>query len=700
MRRLLALLILLPCGLAFAAPDGFLRSVREVNEFLEHGTGRTNYLLAVQVYSDPTDVAMLVRDETGRTVISNQRPVDGLRKGDLLEIRGYASVNPNGETWTQPMEVATCGNEPVPEPTDIGLADLNRPENAYLPVRVSGTVFSVTPDEFDDDCIVVMLCDGEATVPVILARPVFEKSGVRPDATIRLTGYYWRSFSGIRKYTGPGVVHDPATPVEILSPPPDDPFAAPPLERRFYRTPEEIARMGPRTIRGRVIAAWDGGQLMAKADDSRILNISMMEGVPTPRLGEAGVFVGYPYTDLMRINLMRARFRPADVPETPEDEPETISAENLVAGNLLTTNDIWLVTYHGKLLRLNGTVLSLPTEQSPEQRLYLDCGAVQVPVDISACPEVARQVAVGSEVEATGRCLLETESWRSDNVFPHLRGIVIVTRTAQDVRVTKRPPWWTAERLARVVGLSLAVLAVAFAWIVALLRLAERRGQALYRSRQAENEERNAREVAELRMQDRLRLAMVLHDTISQNLTGATLQMGTAAQFVGTDGERAIRHIDIATRTLDSCREELRNCIWDLRSNTLDEQDLNEALRRTVQRLVGEARLEIRLDVPRERLSDNTVHALMNIVRELATNAVRHGGASVVRIEGALEGGMLRCTVSDDGCGFDPDNRPGMAEGHFGLQGIEERIDELGGELDIHGGSGEGARVSFRIPAE
>jgi NarL family two-component system sensor histidine kinase LiaS len=201
-------------------------------------------------------------------------------------------------------------------------------------------------------------------------------------------------------------------------------------------------------------------------------------------------------------------------------------------------------------------------------------------------------------------------------------------------------------------------------------------------------------------MRDRTRLAVELHDTISQNLTGATMQIGTAAQFVGTDAARAVRHIDIATRTLDACREELRNCIWDLRSNTLDEQDLNEALRRTVQRLVGEARLEIRLDVPREKLSDNTVHALMNIVRELATNAVRHGGASVVRIEGALEGGMLRCTVSDDGCGFDPDNRPGMAEGHFGLQGIEERIDELGGELDIHGGSGEGARISFRIPAE
>ena len=266
--------------------------------------------------------------------------------------------------------------------------------------------------------------------------------------------------------------------------------------------------------------------------------------------------------------------------------------------------------------------------------------------------------------------------------------------------MTKRPSWWTPKRLARVVGLSLAGLVVALAWIVALLRLAERRGRALYRSRQTEDAERHAREIAELRMRDRTRLAVELHDTISQNLTGATMQIGTAAQFVGTDAARAVRHIDIATRTLDACREELRNCIWDLRSNTLDEKDLAAAVRRTVQRLVGDARLDIRFDAPREKISDNAVHALLNIVRELAANAVRHGGASVVRVSGSLEDGMLSCAVEDDGFGFDPDDRPGLAEGHFGLQGVEERVDELGGELSIRSRKGEGTRVSFRIRAE
>ncbi len=82
--------LLLPCALASAAPDGVLRTAREVNEFLERGHGKTNYVLSVQVINDPADTAMIVRDETGRTAVPNQNPVAGLRKGDLLEIRGFA----------------------------------------------------------------------------------------------------------------------------------------------------------------------------------------------------------------------------------------------------------------------------------------------------------------------------------------------------------------------------------------------------------------------------------------------------------------------------------------------------------------------------------------------------------------------------------------------------------------------------------
>ena len=703
MKRHAFFFLLALCGSVVAvSADGVLCTTRQVTEFLECGHGQTNFTLSVQLINDPSEAGLIVQDETGRIVIFNRKPAAPVRKGDLLEISGYCSVSSSGESWSQALCITRTGSTPPPEPSDITISELNKPENAFLPVRISGNVFSVTADEFDNNYVIIMLCDGEATVPVAVTRSAFGKSGVRPDATIRLSGRYWRSLSGTRKYTGPSVVHDASTPIEILSPPPEDPFSAPPLERRFYRSPDEIARMGPRTICGRVIAAWGNDQLMIKAEGGRIVNITMMEGFAPPRVGDTGVFVGYPYTDLMRINLMRARFQPRTLHDLPADadEPTEMSADGLIAANMLTTNGRWVVSYHGELLRLSGTIRSLPMETSPEQRIYITSGSCQIPIDVSTCRDTTRRLSVGSEIEVTGRCLLETESWRTDNLFPHIRGFAVIVRSPDDIRVTKTPPWWTPGRLLTIIGVILAGLAGSLVWVFALHRLAERRGQALYRSRQEQNQERQTREIAELRMQDRTRLAVELHDTISQNLTGATMQMGTAAQLVETDRAQALRHIDIATRTLDSCREELRNCIWDLRSNTLDEKDLNEAIRKTVQRLVGDAKLQIRFNIPREKLSDNTVHALMQIVRELATNAVRHGGASLIRIAGALEGNMLFCSVADDGCGFDPDNRPGLADGHFGLQGIEERIDELDGEIKIDSRRDEGTRIAFRIKAE
>ena len=679
--------LLLPYCLAAVPSDGLLHTAREVNDFLEHGQGKTNFTLSVQAIDDPQGKCFFVQDKTGQLSIGNAKVTEGVRKGDLLDMQGYASVNPNGETWCEPVEITRRGNAPAPAPVDIRLSDLDKPENAYLPVRVTGTVFSITPDEFDDSFVIVMLCDGDAMLPVILTKESYDKSGLLPDATVRLSGHYWRSLSGIRKYTGPCVIHDALIAPEILSPPPDNPFAAPPLERRFYRTPDEIARLGPRTVSGHVVAVWGSGHLMVRESDGRIVNVTMMDGSDSPRPDETGVFVGYPYSDLMRINLMQARFQPKGLPDSPRDVPISVTVEKLIADKWLTTENGIAVTYHGRLLRLNGTIRSLPTAENPEQRLYLACGAYMVPVDIGCCPEVARQVPIGSEVEVTGRCLLETESWRTDNVFPHVRGFAIITCAANDIRVTKYPPWWTPARLMTAGGLLLAALLGAFAWIFA-------------RTQRARDEERRTREIAELRMQDRTRLAVELHDTISQNLTGATMQMGTAAQLVETDRAQAVRHIDIATRTLDSCREELRNCIWDLRNNALDVPDFNEAIRMALQRLTGGVNLQIRFNIPREKLSDNTVHALMRIVRELATNAVRHGAAKTIRIAGALEDGILRFSVTDDGRGFDPENRPGLAEGHFGLQGIEERVDELGGGMEITSKPGGGARVSIWIRSE
>ena len=86
------------------------------------------------------------------------------------------------------------------------------------------------------------------------------------------------------------------------------------------------------------------------------------------------------------------------------------------------------------------------------------------------------------------------------------------------------------------------------------------------------------------------------------------------------------------------------------------------------------------------------------IIRELTLNAIKHGGAKHVKIAGAEEGSVLRFSVRDDGAGFDPDTVPGVTEGHFGLEGIRQRVRSFSGTFDMERTAEGGMRAIVTIP--
>ena len=112
---------------------------------------------------------------------------------------------------------------------------------------------------------------------------------------------------------------------------------------------------------------------------------------------------------------------------------------------------------------------------------------------------------------------------------------------------------------------------------------------------------------------------------------------------------------------------------------------------------IGDAVLQVRFDVRRRTFSENTMHAILRIVRELAVNAVRHGQATRILVAGSLEGQKLLFSVRDNGCGFDPERCPGLEQGHYGLQGIRERIDAFEGEIEIRSRPGDGTKVTIAL---
>ena len=143
----------------------------------------------------------------------------------------------------------------------------------------------------------------------------------------------------------------------------------------------------------------------------------------------------------------------------------------------------------------------------------------------------------------------------------------------------------------------------------------------------------------------------------------------------------------------------MRNILWDLRSQVLDEPDIEKAIQQILEPCSDGADIRIRFAVPRDRLTESTARAIFCIVRELVVNAIRHGGATSIRIAGSVENGLLLCSVRDNGCGFDPASAPGAEEGHFWLVGIRERVDAVGGSIEIESAPGKGTRISLSMPA-
>ena len=688
--------LLLATGSALAAPS-VLRHARDVQLLTDADYARhIPFEMHGKVIGTLHRSSLILEDGTGRISI-HLDITNRIANGDFVTLSGRSEVNDQRKNHLFAYSYAKTGSgEPV-RPVAASLEDIIAGKYDLMTVRTSATVTDTFKDEIDPQYgHMTLYADGRSIDLAFLDA----KAGTNDyrqlvNAEIAVTAICVPQSGGWRIFNGTTLHLANCDDITVLKPAPSDPFEVEPLGDIHHISPEVIAGMGRRRIDGRVIAIWRGDRIMIRTETGATVEAFLSHGMSAPAFGETVRVAGFPNTDLFNINLDNAIWRPENVAGLPSEPAATnMTAEALLADKHGKRR--FNMPFHGRTVRLRGIVRNIPSPDDEYARLHLECGNFVIPVDASGVGASLPVLTIGTEVELTGMCLMDVDNWMPRTPMPRVKSFTLVLRTPDDVHILSRPPWWTPGRLLVVICSLLAALVAIGVWNRTLRRLVERRSRQLAK-------EQIARRNAESRREERTRLAVALHDSLSQNLAAVAFQISSAesARTAARDTETG-QHLKTAERMLDSCRTELRHCLWDLRGDALDERDFQKAIRQTVETVRCDASVDVDFRVARTRLNDSAAHAVLMIVRELVSNAVRHGKARHATVRGALDGEQLVLTVTDDGSGFDVQSNPGIREGHFGLEGIRQRIKRLGGDVRIVSSRGKGASVtlSFNIKGE
>ena len=637
--------------------------------------------------------SFVIDDGTGRMPLYASAQTEPVALGDRIVASGKAvlgwSTDLYDDILTPELDVTVLAHGPAPDRLPTTVASLARETRDFLHVCVTGTVVEIIRDDIDATCvflqikekndILLLAADGRSGERILqgAARLLY--------ATVRIRGLFCRNLTGMRIFLGPHVTLSDPDGLEIVSPPIADPYDTPLLDPLRTTDPRAIAAHERGAVVGTVLAVRPGGRLILRGRRDRLCTVNLAEGVAPPACGVCIRLVGRPTTDLYHLNLTHAFWRPEPQEALPPEAPEDLSRHWPLARDRTPLK----MGSHGRAMRLCGKVLGVSDMADGFHRLELANGdgctlSVEAPKAVAVPP-------VGATVSATGIWVCDIDNWRPDAILPPISGQALVLRGSGDLTVLAQPSLWTPVRVKALIG-ALCLLLVGIAiWNGILRRLIERRGRELYREKIAVAKSR-------LKVGERTRLAVELHDALSQTLAGVSLHIDAVEEAaVRNRRGEVLLQLETARLTLKACREELRNCLWDLRNDALDEPDAAQAIRRTVLPHLAGAKLTLRFPVARRRLSDSTFHAVLRIIRELVVNAVRHGKARHLAIAGALYGRTLSFSVQDNGSGFSPDLRPGPESGHFGLQGIQERLDRFGGVLLVTSHPGKGSKVTVRI---
>ena len=646
--------------------------------------------------------AIIVQDASAGIWVSLERLAvlpEGLERGSEVEVEGVMDRGGFAPNLIA-TSVRVMGSQPLPPPQPASDERFFSGADTCSRISVDGILQGYRDD--GTQWRLILERSGRRFLASVPKALVAADPTSLVDAVVRVTGVATSRFNTRGEFVSPRIYVQTPNEITVAEPPRAGPFESSPVPldaiAQFRAEP-----VGGHRIRTEgTVTFVQPGEFMHVQDGPVGIRVHTLSQEPIA-VGDRVEIAGFLDLDRDTAGLAEAVVRrighagalqpTAITPDGILDILTEAQESGLVAkpGNY----DGCLVTFPARLIEIErtraGGMLTLASGQSTLQAMLRG-------------EEFARLSSVlpGSDLAVTGIMQIdladayeERERWFN----PNIARLGLLLRSATDVAVVRAPSWWTPRRLAVALAVVAGVLAAALAWAWALQR------QLAVQTARVADEMRTRREAAvefQATLRERNRLAANLHDTLLQSLAGIRFQLD-ACRVVsrqGSDDESA-EHFTVARRMLDHAAQDLRGSVWALRTMPMPGQTLSESIDALIKQFGKTYKTPIGLDVAGSpfEVPNFVAGNLLLVAQEAIHNAIQHGKPSRIDVAVTFEpaDGTIDLVVQDDGQGFEQGTEVGPAQGHFGLKGMRERVERLGGSFRVESRPGDGTTVRAKV---
>jgi signal transduction histidine kinase len=628
---------------------------------------------ATVIFIDPESLTLFVRDSTACTYVGTKTPDHfssmHLEPGTRVRIDGITDL---GGFFPNILErqIEVIGKAPLPQPRKISEAELLAPALDSQWVEVPAMVTGVASGGLTFT-LTIEVYGRKLTANLPLDEHNAERAAALIQHPVRLQGIAGTAFNNDRQMTGRDFSvpsFDQLIPTDTVAS-----SASTILLRKVNEllrsddTEQTLVRVGG------VVTQVNGTDFYLRDASGSILVCT--SGKDAYNVGDRVEAVGFAVIAPYRPRLRAPKVTLIEHSGHPQPMPLDIDLKKLPR-------------FHDELVTLDADFL---IRHAGSSDAVLQCRAGDQFFEALLPPggSLPAGLVAGDHVRLAGICELTTTHPTSNTWF--VDGFRLHLPKTGGAIILQHASWWTLEHLLDALRVIIALALAALAWIVLLRRRVKAQTEIIGTQLQ--------REAAH---DERQRIARELHDSVEQELTGLSMQLGNIAGDIRRMPTQIPLQfgdsIQIAQKMLQHCQEEAHASIQDLRNIDLEQLELPGALRKLLPMVVDGfgANLQLNVTGDSRSIAGITETHLLRIAQEGVANAAHHAAASKIAVDLGYTSDAVTLTISDDGRGFDP-SVP-APDGHFGLRGIRERANKMRAALDIQSTPGKGTTIRVMVP--